>query len=398
MTPQILATVQVSFPPAERPKAYGAYGAMNGLGAAAAPIIGGLLVGNDVLGLAWRSVFWINVWPGWSFAMTAVAVPVLAAFAWHQASHGFSALEVGLTFMAWPIGLATTSSLAEELHGQGVVAGPAGRGDRGVEQLGQPVPGRTPAVRHLRPQPQRRGQQVRLLGLGREPARGLGGSQQRRQRLGRLARLLPVEGDLSAAPVGRGQPGVGLQGLGHGPVQPGPFHRQQAVEHRLADQRMPEGVPVPIGHQDLGVDRAPDTGEELRLGQPGDGGQEPVPDRLATHSPGMVRRRVSTPTRAAIWRIAEVTGASGSPWTPSSTQVVRSTRAPVASSRSATCSTRWVLPTPASPPTTTNRGSPPSARPTASSIASSCSRRPTRPRAPASRPTRPGLTAALLTP
>ena len=47
MLPQILATVQVSFPPAERPKAYGAYGAMNGLGAAAAPIIGGLLVGND---------------------------------------------------------------------------------------------------------------------------------------------------------------------------------------------------------------------------------------------------------------------------------------------------------------------------------------------------------------
>jgi MFS family permease len=72
--------------------------------------------------------------------------------------------------------------------------------------------------------------------------------------------------------------------------------------------------------------------------------------------------------------------------------------APVASSRSATCSTRWVLPTPASPPTTTNRGSPTSARPTASSIASSCSRRPTRPRAPTSRPTRPGLTAALLTP
>ena len=213
MIPQILATVQVSFPPAERPKAYGAYGAMNGLGAAAAPIIGGLLVGNDVLGLAWRSVFWINVpvglvalvagavlvaesrsarrprldlpgvvivsvglllllypliqggeldWPGWSFAMMAAAVPVLAAFAWYQArrerrgfplvpmslfrlrtfvsglgvtvvafstisaiflvltlqlqaGHGFSALEVGLTFMAWPIGLAATSTLAVRL-------------------------------------------------------------------------------------------------------------------------------------------------------------------------------------------------------------------------------------------------------------------------------------------
>ena len=130
MLPQILATVQVGFPPAERPKAYGAYGAMNGLGAAAAPIIGGLLVGNDVFGLAWRSVFWINVpvglvalvagavlvaesrsarrprldlpgvvivsvglllllypliqggeldWPGWSIAMMDASVPVLAA-------------------------------------------------------------------------------------------------------------------------------------------------------------------------------------------------------------------------------------------------------------------------------------------------------------------------------
>jgi EmrB/QacA subfamily drug resistance transporter len=215
MIPQILATVQVSFPHAERPKAYGMYGAMNGLGAAAAPILGGLLVGNDVFGLGWRSVFWINVpiglvalvagavlvresrsprrprldlpgvalvsvglllllypliqggergWPAWSFLMMAASLPVLAAFAWYQArreptgsalvpvslfrlrsfvsgllvtvvafstiaalflvltvqlqaGHGFSALRVGLTFMAWPIGLAITSAVAVRLAG-----------------------------------------------------------------------------------------------------------------------------------------------------------------------------------------------------------------------------------------------------------------------------------------
>jgi EmrB/QacA subfamily drug resistance transporter len=213
MLPQILATVQVSFPHAERPKAYGAYGAMNGLGAAAAPILGGLLVGSNLFGLGWRSVFWINVpvglvalvaatalvresrserrprldllgvvivsvglllllypliqgaergWPAWSFGMIAGSLPVLAAFAWYQArrertgsalvpvslfrrrsfaagllvtvvafstiaaiflvltvllqaGHGFSALKVGLTFMAWPVGLAITSGLAIRL-------------------------------------------------------------------------------------------------------------------------------------------------------------------------------------------------------------------------------------------------------------------------------------------
>jgi MFS family permease len=213
MIPQILATVQVTFPHAERPKAYGMYGAMNGLGAAAAPILGGLLVGNDVFGLGWRSVFWINVpvglvafvtgavlvresrsqrrprldlpgvalvsaglllllypliqggergWPGWAFLMMAGSLPVLAAFARYQArrertgfalvpvslfrlrsfvsgllvtvaafstisaiflvltiqlqaGHGFSALKVGLTFMAWPVGLAITSGVAVRL-------------------------------------------------------------------------------------------------------------------------------------------------------------------------------------------------------------------------------------------------------------------------------------------
>ncbi|MFC7547955.1 MFS transporter [Plantactinospora sp. GCM10030261] len=61
MVPQVLSTIQVGFPPAERPKAFGLYGAVNGIAAAAAPIVGGLLVGNNVFGLEWRSIFWINV-------------------------------------------------------------------------------------------------------------------------------------------------------------------------------------------------------------------------------------------------------------------------------------------------------------------------------------------------
>ncbi|MEV4477392.1 MFS transporter [Nonomuraea sp. NPDC049504] len=214
MVPQVLATIQVMFPSAERPKALGLYGAVNGLAAAAAPIAGGLLVGNDVFGPAWRSVFWVNVpiglaallgaavlmresrsprpprldlpgvvlvaaglllvlypliqgpesgWPGWTWPMVAAAVAVLAVFARLQArrerrrgqpllpvslfrqrsfvaglavafavfssvtalflvltlqlqqGHGLSALQVGLTFLAWPLGLAVTSGLAVRL-------------------------------------------------------------------------------------------------------------------------------------------------------------------------------------------------------------------------------------------------------------------------------------------
>jgi MFS family permease len=109
--------------------------AVAGLAFSAAPIIGGLLVEHDLLGLAWRPIFLINLpvgvlalaagalllresragrrtrqdlagvaivtaglllllypliqgndlgWPAWTFAMMAAALPVLAAFVWYE--------------------------------------------------------------------------------------------------------------------------------------------------------------------------------------------------------------------------------------------------------------------------------------------------------------------------
>lgn len=213
MIPQVLAMIQVSLSPEERPKAFGLYGAVTGLAAASAPILGGLLVGSNVFGLEWRSVFWVNVpigvfafvagalwmresratkrprldvpgvilvtaglllllypliqgaelgWPGWVWVMMAASIPVLGGFARYQArrektgdalvplslfrsrpfaagllatlvmfsavasffmvltiqlqtGHEFSALKVGLIFMAWPIGLAVTAGVAVRL-------------------------------------------------------------------------------------------------------------------------------------------------------------------------------------------------------------------------------------------------------------------------------------------
>ncbi|MGI5351699.1 MFS transporter [Streptomyces sp. CA-250714] len=61
MVPQIMATVYAIFPANERGGASGAYGAVTGLAAVAGPLLGGVFVAYDVLGLGWRAVFLVNV-------------------------------------------------------------------------------------------------------------------------------------------------------------------------------------------------------------------------------------------------------------------------------------------------------------------------------------------------
>ncbi|MFI8390965.1 MFS transporter [Streptomyces sp. NPDC085540] len=61
MVPQVFGVIRASFAPAERAKAFGAYGAVQGLASVAGPLLGGLLVEADLLGLGWRTIFWINV-------------------------------------------------------------------------------------------------------------------------------------------------------------------------------------------------------------------------------------------------------------------------------------------------------------------------------------------------
>jgi EmrB/QacA subfamily drug resistance transporter len=61
MLPQVLAMIQVNFTKEEQGKAVGMYGATAGLAYVGAPLIGGLLIQADVLGLGWRTVFLLNV-------------------------------------------------------------------------------------------------------------------------------------------------------------------------------------------------------------------------------------------------------------------------------------------------------------------------------------------------
>jgi EmrB/QacA subfamily drug resistance transporter len=61
MFPQILSVIQVTFPPKERATAFGMFGATIGLATITGPLVGGLLIEADLLGLEWRPIFLVNV-------------------------------------------------------------------------------------------------------------------------------------------------------------------------------------------------------------------------------------------------------------------------------------------------------------------------------------------------
>lgn len=61
MVPQVLAIIHVIFSPKERGKAIAYFGMVSGLGAIAGPVVGGILVSANIVGLEWRPIFLINV-------------------------------------------------------------------------------------------------------------------------------------------------------------------------------------------------------------------------------------------------------------------------------------------------------------------------------------------------
>ncbi|MFJ1869086.1 MFS transporter [Streptomyces sp. NPDC088097] len=61
MVPQVLAIIHVTFPPQERGKVFGLFGAIVGLGAVSGPMLGALLTEWNLFGLEWRPIFLINL-------------------------------------------------------------------------------------------------------------------------------------------------------------------------------------------------------------------------------------------------------------------------------------------------------------------------------------------------
>jgi EmrB/QacA subfamily drug resistance transporter len=137
MLPQVFGVIRDLFPADQMGKAWAVLGPVSGLSAVLGPIVAGLLIDADILGTGWRSIFLVNLpiglfvllvgarflpegapigrtrrldttgmglaaagavlliyplvqgrelgWPLWVVGMLAVSVPVLGAFAYHQA-------------------------------------------------------------------------------------------------------------------------------------------------------------------------------------------------------------------------------------------------------------------------------------------------------------------------
>jgi EmrB/QacA subfamily drug resistance transporter len=76
MVPQVMALVQVMYPPERRFKVYMVFGFLGGFSAALGPVVSGLLIDADWLGLGWRLTFLINLPVGLlSLAAGALLLP-----------------------------------------------------------------------------------------------------------------------------------------------------------------------------------------------------------------------------------------------------------------------------------------------------------------------------------
>jgi EmrB/QacA subfamily drug resistance transporter len=61
MYPQVLSVIQVSFPPRERARVFGLLGAVIGIATITGPLVGGLIIRDDLTGGSWRWIFLVNL-------------------------------------------------------------------------------------------------------------------------------------------------------------------------------------------------------------------------------------------------------------------------------------------------------------------------------------------------
>lgn len=61
MVPAVFGLIRSTFSPAGMTKAFGAYGAVQGLAAVTGPLLGGFLVDANLFGMGWRAIFWVNL-------------------------------------------------------------------------------------------------------------------------------------------------------------------------------------------------------------------------------------------------------------------------------------------------------------------------------------------------
>ncbi|MBB6670344.1 MFS transporter [Cohnella nanjingensis] len=105
MVPQVLSLIQVMFPPEEKGKALGIYGAVLGLGAIAGQLAGGLLLKANWWGMGWRLVFLVNIPVGilaFAFAVWLIRES-RAAERKRLDTAGVGLVTAGLVLLIYPI-------------------------------------------------------------------------------------------------------------------------------------------------------------------------------------------------------------------------------------------------------------------------------------------------------
>lgn len=79
MVPQVLALITAIFPAGERPRALAWFGVTAGVSGLCGQVLGGLVLSADVLGLAWRAIFFLNLPVGaLVLALAPRLIPVVA--------------------------------------------------------------------------------------------------------------------------------------------------------------------------------------------------------------------------------------------------------------------------------------------------------------------------------
>ena len=118
MVPQVLAVIQVIFPPHERIKALAGFGVTAGLGTVSGPLLGGLLIQHNLFGLGWRPIFLINV-PVGMLALAASAVLVRESKAPHPPRldpGGVALVSAALLLLLYPLVEGAPARLAAPGH------------------------------------------------------------------------------------------------------------------------------------------------------------------------------------------------------------------------------------------------------------------------------------------
>jgi EmrB/QacA subfamily drug resistance transporter len=105
MYPQVLSVIQVTFPPQERARVFGFVGAVIGIATITGPLVGGLIIRNDITGGSWRWIFLVNLPIGIAalVAATRLITESRAPNATRLDLGGFVLSTAGILLLVYPL-------------------------------------------------------------------------------------------------------------------------------------------------------------------------------------------------------------------------------------------------------------------------------------------------------